>query len=87
MLERLGCWSASVPIHQNREVPSSNSFLPSTVLPSTVHQDPNAQHNVLTPELKREYDQRVIDYLKRVGDFFDYKPGVASFLASEHKGP
>jgi hypothetical protein len=42
---------------------------------------------VLTPELKREYDQRVIDCLKKVGDFFDYKPGVASFLASEHKGP
>ena len=46
-----------------------------------------SQHKVLTPELKLEYDQRVIDYLKKVGDFFDYKPGVASFLASEHKGP
>ena len=44
--------------------------------------DPNAQHNILTPQVKREYNQRVIDYLKMVGDFFGYKPGVSSFLAS-----
>ncbi len=45
-------------------------------------QDPNAQQNILTPALKRQYDQRVIDYLKMVGDFYGFKPGVTSFLAS-----
>jgi glucan phosphoethanolaminetransferase (alkaline phosphatase superfamily) len=49
--------------------------------------DPRAQHNIVTPELKREYDQRIIDYLKMVGDFYRYKPGLASFLASDRASP
>jgi glucan phosphoethanolaminetransferase (alkaline phosphatase superfamily) len=57
------------------------AYPPKSELFDLVH-DPNAQHNVLTPQLKREYDQRVIDYLKMVGDFFGYKPGVTSFLAT-----
>jgi arylsulfatase A-like enzyme len=45
-------------------------------------QDPNAERNILTPELKRKYDERLIDYLKLIGDFYGYKPGVASLLAN-----
>jgi hypothetical protein len=48
-------------------------------------QDPNARQNILTPALKRQYDQRIIDYLKMVGDFYGYKPGVTSFLAADRR--
>jgi arylsulfatase A-like enzyme len=44
--------------------------------------DPNARKNIITPEIKQQYDQRIIDYLKIIGDFYGYKPGVSSFLAS-----
>lgn len=44
--------------------------------------DPNALHNVLTPALKQQYDERIIDYLRRVADFYDYKPGMGSLLSS-----
>jgi sulfatase-like protein len=45
-----------------------------------LRQDPNGEHNVLTPELKQQYDQRVIEYLKLIGDFYGYKPGVSSLV-------
>lgn len=44
--------------------------------------DPNAEHSILTPQLKQKYDERVIDYLKLIGDFYGYKPGVTSLLAN-----
>jgi len=44
--------------------------------------DPNALHNVLTPSLKQEYDERIIDYLHQVADFYRYKPSMGSLLAS-----
>src|ERR1051325_11311863 len=45
--------------------------------------DPNAEHNILTAELKRHYDQRVIDNLKQIGDFYGYKIGINSLLAAK----
>jgi arylsulfatase A-like enzyme len=47
--------------------------------------DPNALHNVLTPRLKQQYDERIIDYLHQVADFYDYKPSMGSLLASSEK--
>jgi glucan phosphoethanolaminetransferase (alkaline phosphatase superfamily) len=44
--------------------------------------DPNAQHSILTPALKRSYDEQIIDHLHLVGDYYGYKPGVESLLAS-----
>lgn len=44
--------------------------------------DPDAEHSILTGQLKREYDQRIIDYLKIIADFYGYKPGMSSFLVS-----
>ncbi len=44
--------------------------------------DPNAEHSILTPELKRRYDERIIDYLKMIGDFYGYKPGISSLIAA-----
>jgi arylsulfatase A-like enzyme len=47
--------------------------------------DPNAEHSVLTDELKRHYDQRVIDNLKRIGDYYGYRIGINSLLASQRR--
>jgi hypothetical protein len=44
--------------------------------------DPNAERNVLTPSLKQQYDEEIIDYLHALGDYYGYKPGVGSLLAS-----
>jgi lipocalin len=45
--------------------------------------DPNAEHNILTEALKRHYDQRVIDNLKQIGDYYGYRMGINSLLASQ----
>lgn len=44
--------------------------------------DPNAQHNVLTPPLKQHYDEEIIEHLQMIGNYYGYKPGVESLLAS-----
>ncbi|HEY1262746.1 MAG TPA: sulfatase-like hydrolase/transferase, partial [Terriglobales bacterium] len=46
--------------------------------------DPNAQHNIVTPRLKQTYDTKVIENLQQVADFYGYRPGVGSLLASKH---
>lgn len=45
-------------------------------------QDPNGEHNILTDALKKHYDERVIEYLHEIADFYGYKPGIGSLLAS-----
>jgi len=47
--------------------------------------DPNAQHSVLTPALKQRYDEEIIEHLHLVGDYYGYKPGVGSLLASSNQ--
>jgi arylsulfatase A-like enzyme len=44
--------------------------------------DPNAEHNILTAPLKQRYDEEIIEHLHSIGDFYGYKPGVGSLLAS-----
>jgi arylsulfatase A-like enzyme len=44
--------------------------------------DPNAEHNLLTPPLKQRYDEEIIEHLHLIGDFYGYKPGMGSLLAS-----
>jgi hypothetical protein len=44
--------------------------------------DPNAQHSILTPEAKERYDEEIIGRLQMIGDYYGYKPGVGSLLAS-----
>jgi arylsulfatase A-like enzyme len=46
--------------------------------------DPNAEHNVLSPALKSRYDEEIIGQLHLIGDYYGYKPGVGSLLASTH---
>jgi hypothetical protein len=46
--------------------------------------DPNAEHNILNPTLKKQYDERIIQHLQGIADFYGYKPGVGSLLASAH---
>ncbi len=45
-------------------------------------QDPNAQHNVLTPALKQQYDEQIIGHLQELAGFYGYKPGVGSLVAA-----
>ena len=47
--------------------------------------DPNAQHNILTPSLKQRYDEEIIEELQTIGNYYGYKPGVGSLLASATK--
>jgi arylsulfatase A-like enzyme len=44
--------------------------------------DPDAKHNILTPPLKQRYDEEIIEHLHQIGDFYGYKPGVGSLLAT-----
>ena len=44
--------------------------------------DPNARHNILSPALKQRYDEEIIEDLQKIGDYYGYKPGVGSLLAS-----
>lgn len=46
--------------------------------------DPNAQHSILTPALKQRYDEEIIEHVHMVGDYYGYKPGVGSLLASSN---
>ena len=46
--------------------------------------DPNAEHNILNSALKKQYDERIIEHLQGIADFYGYKPGVGSLLASTH---
>jgi len=45
--------------------------------------DPNAEHNILTDELKQHYDREVIDDLQAIGNFYGYKPGLTSLSGKE----
>lgn len=36
--------------------------------------DATAQHDVLTPDLKKQYDARVLQYLQWISDFYGYHP-------------
>lgn len=44
--------------------------------------DPNAERSILSPALKRKYDEEIIEHLQMVGNFYGYRPGVASLLAA-----
>jgi len=44
--------------------------------------DPNAEHSILTPPLKQRYDEEIIEHLQSIGDFYGYRPGVGSLVAS-----
>jgi arylsulfatase A-like enzyme len=45
--------------------------------------DPEGQRNVLTPTLKRQYDERIIEQLRAIADFYRYKPGMNSLLMAQ----
>ena len=37
-------------------------------------QDPDAQHNILTPTLKKQYDDRILQYLRLISKFYGHQP-------------
>ena len=45
-------------------------------------QDPNGEHNIVTDELKKHYDEQVVEHLHTIADFYGYKPGIGSLLTS-----
>ncbi|HEY2547162.1 MAG TPA: sulfatase-like hydrolase/transferase [Candidatus Acidoferrum sp.] len=47
-------------------------------------QDPNGEHDILTPELKKRYDQQVVEHLHAIANFYEYNPGISSLLATKH---
>ena len=47
--------------------------------------DPNAEHDILTPALKQRYDEEIIEHLHVVGDYYGYKAGVGSLLATAER--
>jgi hypothetical protein len=44
--------------------------------------DPKAQHSILTAPLKQHYDEEIIGDLQELGNFYGYKAGVGSLVAS-----
>ena len=40
--------------------------------------DPLGLHDVLTPALKKDYDERIIQHLQAIGDFYGYKPRLGT---------
>jgi hypothetical protein len=46
--------------------------------------DPNGQHDILTDALKKHYDEQLVEHLHEIADFYGYKPGIGSLLASSH---
>ena len=44
--------------------------------------DPNAQHNIVTNDLKRTYDERIISHLRQIADFYGYRAGIGSLLGA-----
>jgi hypothetical protein len=47
-------------------------------------QDPKGEHDILTSALKEHYDEQIIAHLHEIADFYGYKPGLSSLLASGH---
>jgi len=45
--------------------------------------DPHAQRSILTDQLKRHYDEQIIERLHWVGDYYGYKPGVGALVATK----
>jgi arylsulfatase A-like enzyme len=44
--------------------------------------DPAGEHDILDKSLKDYYDQKVIDHLHALGDYYGYKPGLSSFAVA-----
>lgn len=44
--------------------------------------DYHGEHSILTPALKQRYDEEIIEQLHGIGDYYGFKPGVGSLLAS-----
>jgi sulfatase-like protein len=47
--------------------------------------DPKGERNIVTPALKRQYDERVIQSLHAIADFYGYKPGLESLLSGRRR--
>ena len=46
--------------------------------------DPNGTQDILTPALKIQYDQRIIEHLQAVANFYGYRPKLGTLLAARN---
>jgi hypothetical protein len=46
--------------------------------------DPDGTADILTPALKQQYDQRIIEHLKEIATFYGYRPKLGSLLAARN---
>lgn len=49
--------------------------------------DPTAQHNQVTPDIKKKYDQLVLERLGTIADFYGYHPKLGATLAASDSRP
>ena len=46
--------------------------------------DPEGTQDILTPALKTQYDQRIIEHLKEIAAFYGYRPKLGALLAAKN---
>jgi hypothetical protein len=46
--------------------------------------DPNGTLDILTPALKTQYDQRIIEHLQAIAGFYGYRPKLGTLLATRN---
>ena len=44
--------------------------------------DYRGEHNILTEEIKKRYDERTIGQLQTIADFYGYRSGMGPLVAS-----
>lgn len=49
-----------------------------------LHTDPRGERNLVTPELKKRYDEQIITQLQTIADFYGYRSGMGSLVASRY---
>jgi Sulfatase len=46
--------------------------------------DPRGEHNIVSSALKKQYDEQIISHLQTLADFYGYKSGLGSLVASRY---
>ena len=46
--------------------------------------DPQGTKDILTPALKSQYDQRIVEHLKEIAAFYGYRPKLGALLSDKN---
>jgi arylsulfatase A-like enzyme len=52
-----------------------------------LNSDPNAQHNIVSPELKQKYDGRILGYLRQLDTLYGHEPTSMAAAAARQSAP